>query len=157
MKGSKKKRATPASKDAPAEPAVVEQVVQPEIAAEVAVAPQAAPAVAAVQEPVAAVVPDVAAVATVVLNVNCSVRDIIEFRNSLLNVVASETPVVIDAAQVERIDTAALQVLAAFVSDRRAGQREVTWAHVNEVLSEAARTLGLVAPLGIPDMQAGAA
>ena len=94
---------------------------------------------------------------TVMLQVNCSVRDAAEFRRSLLDVIASETPVIIDATQLERIDTAALQVLAAFVRDRRAQGRGVTWVHVNEVLSEAARTLGLFASLGIPDAHAEAA
>jgi anti-anti-sigma regulatory factor len=153
MKGTKRKRAAQSSKAPAAEQvALAEQIVQPEIPAEaVAEILEVAPAVEA-DMPVAPA--QAAAAANIVLQVNCGVRDVVEFRNSLLGIIESETAVIIDATQVERIDTAALQVLAAFVRDRRSRERQVTWLHVNEVLSEAARTLGLVASLGIPDLQA---
>lgn len=146
MKGSKRKRSS-APKDASAETAVAaEVVVQPEVSADIAFeVPETPPAV--VVESQATVVPDAPSAATFTLLANCSVRDASELRASLLQLIDADTAVNVDTSQLERIDTAALQVLAAFVRDRRAQKREVKWTHVNEVLSEAAHTLGLSAVL----------
>jgi anti-anti-sigma regulatory factor len=156
MKGSKRKR-TAAPKEAPAQPAAVAtQIVQPEVLIEVASEVAEVATIVATESiaPPVALAPDAA---TVTLQANCCVRDAGGLRSSLLEVIESETAVIVDAAQLERIDTAALQVLAAFVLDRRAHQRAVTWANVNDILSEAARTLGLSAVLGMTDSQAQAA
>ena len=50
----------------------------------------------------------------------------------------------------ERIDTATLQVLYAFVRDRLAGDREVTWQGVPAALTDAARLLGVRDLLCLP-------
>lgn len=153
MKGSKKKR-TPAAKNAAAKAVVVaEDFVQPQVAQEAAAEPVPAE-VAVVADAVPVGAPSAA---TVTLQANCSVREVIGLRSLLLEVIESATAVIVDVAQLERIDTAALQVLAAFVRDRRSQQREVIWVNVNEALSEAARTLGLFAALGIADERAEAA
>jgi phospholipid transport system transporter-binding protein len=148
MKGSKRKRSS-APKDASAATAVVaEVVVQREMSAEIAVElPEAPPAVVVESQTLVATAPDAPSAATFTLLANCNVRDASELRASLLTLIDTDTVVNVDASQLERIDTAALQVLAVFVRDRRAQKREVKWTNVNEVLSEAAHTLGLFAVL----------
>ncbi len=54
----------------------------------------------------------------------------------------------IDASAVQRIDTASLQVLAAFARDRRAGGLAVEWVGVPACLTEAATVLDLTTVLG---------
>ena len=55
----------------------------------------------------------------------------------------------IDASAVERIDTATLQLLAAFVRDLRADGRLVEWTHCSAVLRRAAHSLGLTSALDL--------
>ena len=56
---------------------------------------------------------------------------------------------VLDAAAVTRIDTAALQLLAAFVRDRRLTGGLIKWHGVSEELTNAARLLGMDAMLAL--------
>ena len=55
----------------------------------------------------------------------------------------------IDGSTVDRIDTASLQLLAAFVRDLRADARAVEWVGCSFGLWRAADILGLVAALGL--------
>jgi len=55
----------------------------------------------------------------------------------------------IDGSAVERIDTATLQLLAAFVRDLRADARGVDWIGCSAVLRRAAHSLGLAAALDL--------
>jgi anti-anti-sigma regulatory factor len=143
MKASKRKRATAPKEDPAADSASgAASILQSE------------PPQQVVQERIEA---PTQSAAVVTLYANCSVRDVVALRSQLLDVIDSAAAVIIDAAQLERIDTAALQVLAAFVRDRRKQQQEVLWLNVNDALSEAAQTLGLLAALGIPEAQAEAA
>jgi anti-anti-sigma regulatory factor len=52
-------------------------------------------------------------------------------------------PVAIDAGAVERVDTAVLQLLHAFGSERRAQGRELRWVAASAALRAAAQALGL--------------
>ena len=56
-------------------------------------------------------------------------------------------PVAIDAGSLQTIDTAALQLLTAFVNSMRARQHDVSWVAVSDRLREPARRLGLVEQL----------
>jgi phospholipid transport system transporter-binding protein len=56
----------------------------------------------------------------------------------------------IDGTAVDRIDTAGLQLLAAFVRDLRAEQRAVEWVGCSDALRKAATALGLEAALCLP-------
>ncbi|MGH8230150.1 MAG: STAS domain-containing protein, partial [Steroidobacteraceae bacterium] len=58
--------------------------------------------------------------------------------------------VTIDTADVRRIDTATLQLLAAFARDRRNGAFELRMAGESAVFEESARLLGLADLLGRP-------
>lgn len=72
-----------------------------------------------------------------------------ELRTHLLAVLESGQPAVLDASQVERIDTAALQVLCAFVQDANSLEQTVQWKDPSEVLSRSAELLGLSALLNL--------
>lgn len=90
------------------------------------------------------------AAASVTLAANCSIKEVAALRESLCAVLNAQEPVSIDASAVERIDTATLQLLYAFVRDRFAADREVVWQGVTGQLSEAARLLGVRDLLNLP-------
>jgi anti-anti-sigma regulatory factor len=85
------------------------------------------------------------------LTASCTVRDSIALKSALLDLLMKPQPVTIDVRAVERIDTAALQVLCAFTRDRKAAGGEVLWLGCTESFSEAVRLLGLQQVLGVPD------
>ena len=70
-------------------------------------------------------------------------------REQLLQALEAQQPVTLDAANVERVDTAALQVLTAFFKDAAAQQHDVQWKTTSAVLCNAARLLGLQESLRI--------
>jgi len=62
---------------------------------------------------------------------------------------ADDTALAIDAEGVARVDTSALQLLAALVRERAAADRETIWTAVAAPLRDAARIAGLVDALGV--------
>jgi anti-anti-sigma regulatory factor len=86
-----------------------------------------------------------------VLSASCTVRDCIALRSALLDLLMDPMPVTIDVRAVERIDTAALQLLCAFVRDRQAAGGQILWTGRTESFSEAIRLLGLQKALAVPD------
>lgn len=90
----------------------------------------------------------------VMLPVSCTLRDTAELKTALLHA-DEDTPVTLDAAGVERVDTAALQVLAAFTRVRARRGAGVEWRGLNDTFMQAARLLGLTAHLGIQAGPAG--
>lgn len=89
--------------------------------------------------PTAAIKPD----GVLRLPPQCTIRDAALLLERLLQHIEHSAPVYIDAAQVERIDTAALQLLVSFVQDRKAEQRAVVWLDCSDAMVRAARALGL--------------
>jgi anti-anti-sigma regulatory factor len=79
----------------------------------------------------------------------CTIRDASQLLGQLMLRLDHAAPVYIDAAQVERIDTAALQLLVAFLSDRRGRRRAVVWLDCSEAMERAARALGLTGALAL--------
>ncbi|MDP9140462.1 MAG: STAS domain-containing protein [Pseudomonadota bacterium] len=61
----------------------------------------------------------------------------------LLSHVDDEQTVVLDAADVARVHTAALQLFCMFCQDRRNTGRETRWLHPSEALRSAAALLGV--------------
>lgn len=86
----------------------------------------------------------------VALASNCSVKDAGALKDSLCAVADAAEPVVLDAGSVERIDTATVQLLCAFVRERVGRNQAVVWQGVSAVLLEAARLLGVQALLALP-------
>ncbi|HVP35020.1 MAG TPA: STAS domain-containing protein [Steroidobacteraceae bacterium] len=95
--------------------------------------------------PTAAIRPD----AVLRLPAQCTIRDAAALLGRLLLHIEQSSPVYIDAAQVERVDTATLQLLVAFLHDRKSEQRAVVWLDVSEAMMRAARALGLARELAL--------
>jgi len=95
--------------------------------------------------PTAAIKPD----AVLRLPPQCTIRDAAQLLGQLLLHIEHSSPVYIDAALVERVDTAALQLLVAFLHDRKAEQRAVVWLDCSDALLRAARALGLSRDLAL--------
>jgi len=66
-----------------------------------------------------------------------------ELHGKLCKALIAQCPVTINASQVERADTAALQMLCTFFRDCDTEGSEVKWKQPSEVLCNAARLLGL--------------
>ena len=86
----------------------------------------------------------------VTLSSNSTVKDAAALKCTLLQVLDVSSDVTIDAKSVERIDTAIVQLLCAFVRDRAAHNRAVTWKGTPQAVFDAAHLLGLGALLGLP-------
>ena len=103
-----------------------------------------------------AVLPVAQSINIVELPAHCTLRDAVALQAKLAACIDAEQAVPVDARAVERIDTAAFQVLLAFVRERAARARAVEWLGLNDTFVESARLLGLHAHLNIP-ANAGAA
>lgn len=86
----------------------------------------------------------------VVLPANCTLREAAELKGSLLRWAATADTVQLDVSALQRIDTAAIQVLCAFARDRQNRQLAFTWEGDTTTLLEAAGLLGVAALLGLP-------
>lgn len=72
-----------------------------------------------------------------------------EFRLQLVEALALKQAVALDASQIERADSSALQVLSAFMQDAHAQQQAVRWKAPSDVLCRSAALLGLVRILNL--------
>jgi len=77
------------------------------------------------------------------LGKTCGIREGASLKQQLLAVLEAADPVAIDPTAIERIDTAALQLLFAFERDRAAAGRSVAWRAPSAAFAQAAATLGL--------------
>jgi anti-anti-sigma regulatory factor len=64
-------------------------------------------------------------------------------------IVKLATPTIINAEDVSRVDTAALQLFASFVSTMRGADVDVSWGGVSEELRAAAKLAGLEQAIGL--------
>jgi phospholipid transport system transporter-binding protein len=80
----------------------------------------------------------------------CTVADSSSLKSGLAKLVDESDVVTLDISAVQRIDTAGLQVIAAFVRERESHGRQVQWQGSAPALSTAARLLGLSALLKLP-------
>src|SRR5262245_7697606 len=83
------------------------------------------------------------------LPVECVIASAADLRTTLLKRLGDAGNVQIDASAVQRVDTASLQVLAAFARDRRADGLPVEWVGVPACLTDAASLLDLTNALGL--------
>ena len=81
------------------------------------------------------------------LSPQCTLRDADELKSSLAALVEAPDDITVDASSVERIDTASLQLLVAFVATRKASGRVVRWTAPSETFMTCAMRLGLRGPL----------
>lgn len=85
----------------------------------------------------------------IALPAECAIASAPQLRSGLLKHLTDARTVQIDASGVQRIDTASLQVLAAFARDRRVGGLPVEWLGVPACLAQAAALLDLTDALGL--------
>jgi ABC-type transporter Mla MlaB component len=163
MKAAKRKRAAAApARTASAVTSDVAEQAAPSVATE-----QALPAVPVIIEDAAAEAVLVAQMPAVVvanlevaaapasqpvvtLDSNCTVKDAAALKQALCAVLDNEATVVIDVGAVDRIDTAAIQLLCAFVRQRAADAHGVAWRGTPSALREAAGLLGVRELLMLP-------
>ena len=88
--------------------------------------------------------------AALTLAAECTVAAADSLKAGLAHLVAEATVVTLDVSALQRIDTAGLQLLAAFVRDRRAAARAVEWRGRAPALDAAADLLGLRGMLQLP-------
>jgi len=80
-----------------------------------------------------------------------NVKRIGELKSLLESVAANDEVIQIDGGDVENIDTAALQLLCAFIGHRRASGGQVEWVRTSSQLHEQAELLGMQEHLQLPD------
>ncbi len=85
------------------------------------------------------------------LQSHCTLDQVAALHAELLELLPVSEPVVIDASAVELIDSAGLQVLAAFVTSRSAAGRDVVWQQPEGVLADAASAVGLEGLMNLTD------
>ncbi len=87
---------------------------------------------------------------SLLLAAECTVAEAEALKSELGRRLQESTPVTLDVSALQRIDTAGLQLLAAFVRDRRTAGRAVAWRGRACALETAAGLLGLRAMLELP-------
>ena len=80
---------------------------------------------------------------------DCRIADVGELHQQLRGALDA-SQIVLDGTAVERIDTAALQLLVAFQREAKKHERQVNWLGVSAPLHDAASQLGLAEALTLP-------
>ena len=119
---------------------------------EVTPAPVSAPAeakpVRAESKPAAPVPP--AGPKAIVLGESLTMTQVMPLYNELKQALTKQKQIVLEAAAVETVDAAGLQLLDALMREAQACQVEVSWREPSGVLSQSAKTLGLTDKLRLP-------
>jgi ABC-type transporter Mla MlaB component len=89
------------------------------------------------------------------LGVECTIEHAPGLQKQLAKILADRACVTLDFSAVKRCDTAGMQVLAAFIRERRGAGREVELASMSENFLATAKLIGLSA-LFTPATEAGA-
>jgi anti-anti-sigma regulatory factor len=85
------------------------------------------------------------------LPVECTLADADGLKLRLAALLRSPEPVTVDVSGVRRIDTASLQLIAAFARDRRSSELAVKVSGDSDAFAEGMRLLGLTRILGAAD------
>jgi anti-anti-sigma factor len=72
-----------------------------------------------------------------------------DLKKKLSTLLRRKPPLAIDGRQVDRVDTAGLQVLLAFVNEARSRDIDIGWHETSDSLKTASRLTGLLDQLGI--------
>ncbi|HHI94778.1 MAG TPA: STAS domain-containing protein [Gammaproteobacteria bacterium] len=78
------------------------------------------------------------------------ISGVAEFHAHCLEALGTQKTLILNASQVDRADTAALQVLSAFIQNANAQQQTVQWESPSEALCQSAALLGLSEILCLP-------
>ena len=84
------------------------------------------------------------------LSAECTIAESAPLQADLTRLLDKDAPVTLDAKELQRVDTAGMQVIAAFIRERTANGRQVEWRNTPPTLLSAARLLGLSSLLGLP-------
>jgi ABC-type transporter Mla MlaB component len=84
------------------------------------------------------------------LAAECTVADASSLKSGLAKLLADTDAVTVDISCVQRIDTAGLQLIAAFMLARESQGRQVQWKGAAPAIVTAARLLGLSTLLKLP-------
>ena len=95
-------------------------------------------------------VPTTPTPAVLALAAECLVSTAGVLKERLTGLLDEPLPITLDITALQRIDTAGLQVLTAFVVDRAGHGRTVAWQGTAPVLTTAAHLLGLTSLLRLP-------
>jgi len=87
---------------------------------------------------------------SLILACDCTVAEAATLKTQLARRLGESDAVTVDVSALQRIDTAGLQLLAAFVRDRRTAGRAITWRGRAAALEAAAGLLGLHDMLELP-------
>ncbi len=87
---------------------------------------------------------------TLALAAECTVADAGSLKERLASLLDEPLAVTLDVTALQRIDTAGLQVITAFVRERTGLGRQVEWQGTAPVLVTAAQLLGLTSLLRLP-------
>jgi ABC-type transporter Mla MlaB component len=85
-----------------------------------------------------------------VLEAGCTLRDGIDMQFLLLAADCSSKKVLVDGSQVERIDTAGVQLLVAFASGLSKAGKTLEWSGASDLLLRSCRRLGVDGLLALP-------
>jgi ABC-type transporter Mla MlaB component len=80
----------------------------------------------------------------------CNISVAQDLYDTLQAALGAQCPVVLDATHVERVDTAVLQMLCAFVRDAQASGIVVQWRQPSPALENAAQLLNVRTCLALP-------
>lgn len=86
-----------------------------------------------------------------VLSADCTVAESAALKTGLLEILREPTPITLDIASVQRIDTAGIQLIAAFVRERESLGLQVEWHGAAPAFTSAARLLGVAGALRLPE------
>jgi anti-anti-sigma regulatory factor len=91
------------------------------------------------------------------LGAQCTIREAPALKARLTKLLGHKGAIALDASRVERIDTACLQLLTAFVRTRHAQSRVIAWRSATAAFTDSVRLLGLAGLLGTeaPQLEAG--
>lgn len=84
------------------------------------------------------------------LSSHCTIKDAAALKGDLSAIANEPVDVTLDVGSVERIDTATMQLIYAFVRDRAQRDQKVLWKGESQSWGEAVRLLGAGALLGTP-------
>ena len=87
---------------------------------------------------------------TLALAAECLVAGASTLKESLAGRLDEPRPIILDITALQRIDTAGLQVLTAFIRERASHDRAVEWRGSAPALTSAAHLLGLTSLLRLP-------